>query len=477
MTTAYSHALEEAIRLPEHSDAVDRIKQAVINELRATDDRVAIKKTEYFNHSFIPDLVLHWPRENEQRIMFLRPDPNPGYIQEDIEASGDQNSIFYCLAHLQERHQPAAQSLHESSRERQTLVTDPVGLSELESQRRRHPVARLATSAVLQGARGLLDENRVVSVSDAVTQGIEAASRINAESTGSAVSVINDAFDPTRASRLNRLLQAVWVGAGGDSASFPGGLDFAEGLDEEALSYLLNLDSIGDFAFWRRLGRNLTLEKLTRLRVDDSQENFQLFVSANVDVLEAKGCRVVDTQPTLSSSSESLEQDDREFAWGIEYGNLVLRNNHVAAYVAEKTDQLDAVPEVEDYGISFSAFEQRATANQIRVNELTLAAGGRSVSYSSEGAINVARDERLRAISQALGEEAVVKKTVVQVPGRSPLNCNFTKRKTNGKTTALYPVLELIRLSLALLVGLHPDEREQIRQLDFNAREEFTLFD
>lgn len=475
MITSYSNALEEAVRLPEHGDAVDRIKQAVINELRAADERVTIKKTEYFNHSFVPDLVLSWPKEDGQRIMFLRPDPNPGYIQEDIESSEDQNSIFYCLSTLGEMYRPAAHTLHESSRGRQTLVTDPVGLSELESQRRQNPVTRLTSSAVLQGARGLLDQERVVSVSNAVTHGIEAASRLNTEITGNSVSILYDAFDPTRASRLSRLLQAVWVGAGGDSASFPGGLDFTEGLDEEALSYLLSLDHIGDFTFWRRLGRNLTLEKLARLRVDDSLENFQTFVNANVDVLQAKGCRVIDTQPTLATVDTG--ENARAFRWSLESGNLVLRNGYVAAYAAEKTERLQGAPSVEDNGISFGVFEERATTNQIRVSELTLAAGGRSVSYSSEGAINVARDERLIAISRALGNEAAVQKAVLQVPGRSALNCNFTSRTTSGKTTALYPILELLRLSLAMLVRLSPDEREQIRAIDFNARDQPTLFD
>ncbi|MCA1185907.1 hypothetical protein LCD36_05515 [Saccharopolyspora sp. 6T] len=475
MTAAYANALDEAVRLPEHSDAVNRIKQAVINEIRATDERIRIRTTDYFNHSFVPDLVLQWPKENEERIMFLRPDPNPGYIQEDIESAEDKNSIFYCLTNLGDDYRTTSEALHESSRQRQTLVTDPGGLAQLETQRRQNPAARLASTAVLQGARGLLDGVRAVSVSDAVTQGIDAASRTNTESTRRAVSTIGDAFDPSRSSRLIRLLQAIWVGAGGNSSSFPGGRDFTEGLDEEALSYLLNLDNIGDFKFWRRIGRTLSLEKLTGLQVDDYTGNFQLFVSANVDVLQAKVCRVVDVEPTLSSDEQT--RDEREFKWGLEYGSLVFRNDHVAAYVGEKNERIQSVPEFEDHGVSFRTFQDRATLSQIRTSELTLAAGGRSVSYSADGAINVARDDRLIAISQALGKDAVVQKATLQVPGHSPLGCNFLSRTTKGQTTALYPVIELIRLSISLLVGLEPEEQEQLRAIDFNARDEPTLFD
>lgn len=475
MTTAYADALDEAVRLPEHSDAVDRIKQAVINEIRSTDDRIKIRTTDYFNHSFVPDLVLQWPRENEERIMFLRPDPNPNYIQEDIESSEDDNSIFYCLANLGGGAKGASETLHEISRRRQSLVTDPVGLAQLETQRKQNPAARLASSAVLQGARGLLDERRAVSVSDAVTHGIDAASRTNMESTRHAVNTIGDAFDTSRSSRLIRLLQAIWVGAGGNASSFPGGRDFIEGLDEEALSYLLNLDNIGDFTFWRRIGRTLNLEKLTGLRVDDEAANFQLFVSANVDVLQAKVCRVVDVQPTLSSDEPI--SSGREFRWGLEYGSLVFRNDHVAAYLGEKKERLQAVPEVEDYGVSFRAFQDRAAFSQIRTSELTLAAGGRSVSYSADGPIDVAHDHRLIAISEALGSNAAVQNATLQMPGHSPLGCNFLSRTTKGKTTALYPVIELIRLSISLLAGLEREEQEQIRAIDFESRDAPTLFD
>jgi hypothetical protein len=299
MTAFHMPELMDAVRLPDHNQVASRIKDLVINQLVATDERVKIHKTEYFNHSFVPDLVLSW-QDQEGRHLFLRPETRPELLVDDLRISGDLHPIYFSLTDIDtDSAREHRAELEIMSAQSDTLVTDSDGLDRLISSRRENPIAQLASSAALQGARGVLDAPRAVLVARAVTDGLNAASNVDQTGAAAASQTISSMFDSRRSSQLNRLLLAVWTGSGGSASQFPVPINSISGLDEESIDYLLRLNLIDDEEFWRRIGRQLRLGHLSSLRIEDDSPNFQMLVNANIDVLAARTCRVEPVVPTL----------------------------------------------------------------------------------------------------------------------------------------------------------------------------------
>jgi hypothetical protein len=452
----------EAIALPNHYEVVDRVKDIVIRHLVSTDDRAVPRKTDYFNHSFVPDLVLKWRGESDERYVFLRPEVNATSMLDDIHLSRDMHPIYYSLAGIVRDDDGRLDNDVESvSREADSLVTDSAGLESLLTSRRQRPVVALATSAVLQGARGVFDEWQADVVSSALASGIDAASVVNAQRTGEASRTIEESFDAKRSSRLNRLLQAIWVGSGGVENEFPGSIDLSGGLDESAISYLLQIEPIDDQEFWWRIGRKLTLELLTRIRVEYPSPNFQMLVRSNLDVLDGRICRVTSLSPTLMDVEADETSQSDEFRWEVSDGSLALRGPSFMAYVAEHKSSM-RYPETPALRTRFDDLANRVANSRIQIAELSLSVDGRTVSYSSESGIDPVRETRLRAISRALGKGATVQSVVTLVTGHSPLTCDFTTSTASGKTSASYPISDLIRTSVTLLTELSNSELDRL---------------
>lgn len=149
MTTShFSNALTAAFEAPDPRDAVSRIKDVVARELEETDSRAVVKKTDFFNHTFAPDLVLCWPGENE-RYVFLKSDTRPDVLRDDVNAVRKHNPIVFALDHV-DAYSTDDVSLRQSKTD-DTLLADSRGMEILIQSRHANPVVGLASSAVLQG--------------------------------------------------------------------------------------------------------------------------------------------------------------------------------------------------------------------------------------------------------------------------------------------------------------------------------------
>lgn len=468
MTAFFESEMLEAVSLSDHRAAISRVKDIVIRQLVATDERVSIHKTEYFNHTFVPDLVLKWERDPDQRFLFLRPNADPDVLLDDIGRIGDINPIYFTLDNI-DRYAKSERrgDLQNLTRESETLVTDSQSIDTLIRARDEDPVARLASSVVLQGARGLLNQEETNRVSRAVTDGMRSASEVDTEGARFASQTISRSFDAKRSASLNRLLQAVWIGSGGSASNFPGRVDASAGLDEVSISYLLGLELIDDIEFWRRLGRRLSLDLLSGIRIDHFSPNFQMLISANLDVLDARVCRVERPVQTLLDSGydEDARPTDSNLTWGLDRGNLTLRGPNFAAYLANRKDRFGDQSSGDGVAASFDDLVRSLSAQNLPIREITLQAQNKSVSYSSESEIYPANDDQLQKVSEALGASALVQSVVTVLPGHSPLTCDFRTSIVSGKTSALYPIGPLVRLALLLLADVSAEESRQLDEL------------
>ncbi|MBA4866277.1 hypothetical protein H1V43_34155 [Streptomyces sp. PSKA54] len=450
IVTDFSSALHAAFEAPDPREAVNRIKNVVAHELSQTDTRATVKKTDFFNHSFAPDLVLSWPNERE-RFVFLKSDTRPAVLRDDVEAIRKHDPIVFALDPVNDN--PLGMDQRgESSRDDDTLLADSRGMEVLIQSRYSEPVVGLASSAVLQGGRGLLTEREAEAMASSVAAGFNGAQRLDSGATAAAVAQISGHFDRRRTSRLLRFLGAVWVGSGGMASNFPGEQDMAGDLDGTALEFLMELPPIDDFEFWRRIGRPLTLESISRLHLEDDSENLQFLVGSNLDILHARACRIIEHQPELG------EEENTGFRWKLEREMLCLRGPRSTTYFAGKVDELKVEAQEGD-GISLQELLRRSEARRIPISELELATPTRTVSYATVNRDDVSHDEELLKLSRTFSSTAYVQTAVASLFGSRPLVCDFPNRTGKGRTAAKFPLGTFAPVALSLLTSLTVEER------------------
>src|ERR1035437_5887928 len=139
MRTEFRSALAAAGEGRDPSSRVLIIKRAVANEPRAADPAVQVHFTDYFNHSFAPDLLLEWPHENRPRFLFVR-SASAAWLLNDMRLIASHHPVIFTLEDLGT--EPAAaprKSLQAAAATAGTWVTDSTGTEAIADVRTRSP--------------------------------------------------------------------------------------------------------------------------------------------------------------------------------------------------------------------------------------------------------------------------------------------------------------------------------------------------
>lgn len=231
--------IREALSITGTTASTEAVKRAVRRSIRAVDASVSIETTDYFNHSYAPDLVLRWdrPSASDERFVFLRFNDEPGWIIEELPHLAPRHPVVYGLAPTREAE--ATETLARRSRETETLVTDPGGVDQL-AQVPASGIASFVSRTLMRGGKGLVDEARAESATADITGGFEAARAADTERTKSAATAAVDFLRPLEAGHIVRFLQAMWVAGGAPVDSFPAETGTAADLGNEGLKFLID---------------------------------------------------------------------------------------------------------------------------------------------------------------------------------------------------------------------------------------------
>src|SRR4051794_34268958 len=92
-------AVRAAFDQTRFSDIITRVHGAVLERLVELDPTVKIERTNYFNHSFVPDFVMTWPEANskQSRDIFLRYDLESAQAAGDVSALGGDGGVLLSL--------------------------------------------------------------------------------------------------------------------------------------------------------------------------------------------------------------------------------------------------------------------------------------------------------------------------------------------------------------------------------------------
>lgn len=441
------------------TEKIAGIKGLVIENLHAVDARVKVEVTDHFNHTFVPDMVLSWPGTSERRHIFLRTSYDVADLVRDVDMLAAEKPILMPLTRVTEFSERSlsnpdlAAQLESLSVATGTLITDPYGLEVLGVSTEEQPVVSLFSHAVLQGGRGLLSSERAGRVSDAVGAGFAGAQQADFESTNTAVEATELLLDSHRASQMTRLLHAVWVGSGASGAGFPTAAGVTAVLDAEALRFVLELD-IADDEFWLRLGRGITTGRLCELGEAPANANLQRLLAGNAHRLFAKACRV-----SAPASGVIAPQ------WAVVGSTLTLdtpsaRVQFAARSVADLPSRSD-----ESARVTVTDLKGRAARAEVEIEEIKLSNGQSTLSYASEGGLDVSQDSTLGDVERVLTGSSVVSAVAKVGGGSRSLRCTFRTGTGTGNSSAKFYVAELANVAVPLLVGLAEAEQAAIREV------------
>lgn len=446
----YAAALHDALYDPNPDSSVRRTKELIIRELQDVDPRIEIKNTEYFNHTFSPDLVISWPgaEKRGKRFVFLRLPDSPQYFAEDVELVSELHPIVYGLdggTNLT----ASLNAVSSFSRENNVLVTDVHGIDRLARNRKTRNVANLVSSALIRGGRGVMDSAGAEGISATVTHGFEAARQANAEITADAVQALENYLNPAQSRQMTQFLQAVWISSQGRIEGFPGPRELSGEISDESLEYLLHFDPINDPEFWRALGTSVTVEQLSRLTLSGAPKNLQYLIRENLDRLWSRQMKVVTGELMLTG-------DEPPVSWVVHRQSLCLRGDDYVAYFAQNSANLRHIKSAKSYGLTMDELRQRS--RNVHLRELTMKTGGESFTVEAEGGRSVLATESLSALPPSYLKKTRVVRATATTRGGQEIHCDFLERDATAVTSTRVSLENWLGSALPLLWDLPPGQ-------------------
>jgi len=457
MSTEVNETLQGALSLAlagaTSFDTISGVKNVITSHFRGLKSGAAIRTTDFFNHSFAPDLTLSWPDGTEpSRQVFLRFADNLNVISANVQEDLPTGSVVVGLGSMAQREESA--QLSGISRERDTLVLDPGGFEALEASARVEKFDALVPTAVAKGGRGLFDAEKAEAVTTTLHSGIQGATRADAQETGAAASVSESDFAPIQANALEYLLQSLWLGSGASGSDFPGTFSPKNRIGPKELQLLLDTVEIDDLQFWRNLGKDVALRDVIELGSVKFPSNLSRLVRANTDRFLVKVAWV------RSEPGKITPPGAPELEWVLEDDLLRLDGPHYSAHFARKKNRVERLAHANPRdGISPETLVERGEG--FSVQEITAADGSSRVVFSAD---DVILDRRTEKLAREFSLEAKIARARASLGSGTHVNIDFEKSTVIAVTSSTPPLGDFASISVQALVDLQPTDRTALAE-------------
>jgi hypothetical protein len=449
--------LEDALRDPDPRTGIARAKLLIRNRLQETEPKAEIRETEYFDHSFAPDLLLRPPGggSGSERWVFLRTTSDPAELADDLEVVPQGGTLFVSLDAFPRGRREPFQKLDRASSQYGSLVIDAPALDQVSDSRVRQTSTALMARALVAAGRGALGEAEAHDVLESFSAGVGAAINGDPEPTRIAVERASRQLATPEASQVVSFLGALWEGGGRSRVEFPGVLG-AGGLGGAGLAILLDGPDLPNDPLWQRLAERTVIDDIVGA-VSGSPDNLQRLLKGGIDKIKAHVCLV-------DREESALWDDTPPWHWTVRGGRLGLQGPGFTAYVAAKRDELPA-REVAREAIDLAELRARARRFGITLREIRMRTPHRTVGYDSPSGDDIVNDRELDEIGVALGDHSVAH-VETQVFADQRLACDLldgTAGMVSPRTQV--PVGRIVGAAIRLLEPLTDTEAERLRVL------------
>ncbi|MFF7752275.1 hypothetical protein ACFZCP_24155 [Streptomyces sp. NPDC007971] len=450
--------IQNALHQASPEAAMRDVKHAVARELQSLDPKTEIKSTDYFNHTFIPDFVLTWGSGGQRptRDIYLRFSVDTPLIQRDLKSLHEDSPAFIAIAaggRAPHESEPATYEYDEC------LLSSTSTLESISREDARTPVTQMLKASLLQGGKGYLVGDSAVAVQRAVSFADSALSRLDRPQVSASVRAMNDHLSPAFSSRIERVMQVMWVSQGGDADNFPGTHETVTSLSSgeltQILPFLLSLEGVINNDFWRNLGENLTLGHLQELEHWQRSRNLDLLVNANLDRINARGAAVDRSQPNLFDNLEWPPY------WEVMDSHLHLRCGEVDF---KFVDDRRKIAHRTELGIAPRWFEIEHRLDQYGIEGIEFTSPGSKTRIRSSTTEGLRDSMDMQALSEALGEFARVMAVELRWPrSRQNIEVDFDRSTVESVGVAISLHI-LAHLGLDLLYQASPNTLREFRR-------------
>jgi hypothetical protein len=437
--------IQNALHQSSPEAAMRDVKHVVARELQSLDPKTEIKATDYFNHTFIPDFVLTWGTGDQRptRDIYLRFSVDAPLIQRDLRSLHEESPAFIAIADSSRSSELRSESVAYEYDD--CLLSTTSTLESISKEDSRTPVTQMLKASLLQGGKGYLVGNSAAEVQRAVSHTDAALSRLDYFEVSASVRAMNDHLSPAFSSRIERVMQVMWVSQGGEAERFPGTHEIVAALSSgeltQILPFLLSLEEVVNNDFWRNLGENLSIGHLQELEHWRGSRNLDLLVNANLDRISARGASVDQIQPDL------FDDLDGPPYWEVVDSHLHLRCGEVDF---KFVDDLRKISHRSELGIAprWVEIEHRLGRYGIQGIEFTSPASKTRIKSSTTEGLRESMD--MQALSEALGELARVMAAELRWPrSRHNIGIDFARSAVESVGAALSPhILAYVGLDL-----------------------------
>lgn len=272
-------SVREILNLRSPEGIVNGVKNVVSEEIKKLNPEVSISYTDYFNHTYIPDLVMEWSTSGGQEVrpVYLRSSLRPARAAEDIRGLAPRAPVVLSLAPSVDP-QPYERVRREAQSAPRVMVTDigtvanlanyetPVAADFVDmDQLRSAPLMRLAKANLLRGGRGVIAQHELTRLTTAID--LDPAEQLTDERLAEFRAVVNEFFSEDASVRLRRAANVLLFGLVPGQGVEP----ISEGRlsDSElrvVIPYLLARDGVTrSLGFWGYIGSMMELEDLEEL--------------------------------------------------------------------------------------------------------------------------------------------------------------------------------------------------------------------
>lgn len=456
MTRLEQHVLDALLdRDPRQSE--HRVKEAIAGALSTFDPSATLRITTYFNHTYAPDMMLSWGKV--ERPVFLRFTDNVPELGQDITVLDKLDPLVFGLS-TPALSETDEDRLDEMSREADVLLTTPAAVEELTARETPAATDRMLRNSLAHAGRGaLVGPSDARALADTFANGFTSAAGGQVTGTRDALSTIGHYFTDGQARRLNRVVQAVWEGGGSRLDQYPGDAELSTDVGSLPLLYLVQLMDTQDESFWRGVGRNLTIEHLFDLAHADVAEsdNFQHLVNANLDVLRARACQVLDMR--LLDAEEAPE-----LRWGVDLPvsetppALTLRGPGFYAFATRNRKEIEPRLKKPGHGVPVHEYIERSQSAAVAA--VNVSVGGKRIALSDDS--GTTDSEFLEAATAGLPSAVVDRATVSTPTGR--ITVDFPHGTGIGVTRSDTLLAHILQTTTTLLVPMEADAHEQLAE-------------
>lgn len=313
--STFAEQISAALDTNDAQEAGRRVHQVVAQEMVSLDPTAKTEITGYFNHSYVPDLVMQWGKGREafERPVFLRHSLRSSRASGDL-ANFDRNDVtaFYLSLAPDEPADETRQVRARASerRESRVLVTTVPALDDLEpTTQRPDPVLGLVRSSIVRSAKGAIVE------SDVQNLVLPRDRQIEQEELNAFAETVSSVFTEDAVLRINRVFgiveQALSEDPSVETLLLSGQLSESE--IRELVPYLLGLEGVTrDRDFWMAIARLIDLTDIERMWSQFADLDLTPLASAASGLWRA-------TRVLMSARSEAIDDDrfDRTPRWAV----------------------------------------------------------------------------------------------------------------------------------------------------------------